>query len=149
MKFHIIVAMVAVIGALAAVAIVSGASHPKATGGVGWFAAGLDRSASFNAHGTVPAKGQFNYHDEAGNFIKATVVCYNQTGDDDAVFTSEVSDTNLAVYAAAGFVKTTVHDGGTPGRNGDTIRNVAVTTDDCSTPTAGGFAVDNGNLVVH
>lgn len=125
-------------------------AHPKATGEVGWVYGGLQRYASFNAHDTDPAKGDFYYHDSAERYIYAEVVCFNLIDESTVVFTSEVTDTNIVAFENAGFITTTVVDGGTPGSNGDLIQNLAVSNpEDCHERILPGLPVTEGNLVVH
>jgi hypothetical protein len=110
----LIVAMLMVVGVVAA----AGAAPPttkkvaKATGTYEYITiTGSWRAASISAHATEPLKGRWTWTAE-GTTYRGPVTCLQVSGDD-AWLAGPMSDGSGAVFMW-------VHDGGTPGRAGDT-----------------------------
>ena len=135
------------------------ASAPKATGGVGYTANGLQRWVEFQVQAVSgdTAKGMLNYHDADGNWYKVDVQCLTVVGDTLAFFSGPVVKAKPEEWVGLWLVAA-VHDHGTPGSNGDQVWG-----DFCTPPTTspkcwcwklrfpqnGPFDVTSGNLVVH
>jgi hypothetical protein len=132
----------------------------KATGGIGFVAAGLWAKASFNAHearGNKPAKGVFNYVDLSPSgqvrFFKLHANAVRVQGKR-AVFSGTVVASNVPAWSSRTVV-VWVHDGGTPGRKGDLISIQIMpvgpnpNADAAAAAPMAWFPVRTGNLVVH
>jgi hypothetical protein len=126
-------------------------SPPKATGGVGFTAAGLERWVEFNAHegdSGQPAKGKLHYKDANKDWYKADIQCVTVV-DDRAFFSGPLLQTNRPDWEGL-WVFIAVHDGGTPGSKGDHIWGSFFTSDPgCRPDNFNMFPVEKGNLVVH
>lgn len=113
------------------------------------------QTTSGNATQTVTdcsGKGNFHYSDVNGNWYDVDIQ-YVQVSGNDTWFAGPVTAGNVG---AGNWLFAKVHDGGTPGRNGDQVwgsfaaenaAKVGVAT--MSTPADGPFAITSGNLVVH
>ena len=130
---------------------------PKATGGISYEAAGLDRQAQFQMHDGDAVgktdKGMFKYSDANGDWYTVEVTAVNVSGDmaffaGPVVAASQPGWVGLWLSAAA-------HDGGEPGATVDHIYGIftdqATAEANVSGEVAPGpaFAVTNGNLQVH
>ena len=98
-------------------------------------------------------KGTFNYSDADLNVYGANINCVSVDSlGKDAWFSGPVVSGNIG---AGQWVFVKVHDGGTPGRNGDQIWGSFVGQDPCILvamkvlPNDGPFSIASGNLVVH
>lgn len=128
-----------------------GQDHSKATGEVTWVA-GIERSASFNAHedapGTPSDRGDLYQESEDGSFT-VEVSCVDIEGNE-ATFAGEVVDASGQFENRVGQYRvTTVYDGGTPGRTGDKYGGRFFEEDQCSSlSSVRTFEVTDGNLKV-
>jgi hypothetical protein len=133
------------------------ASAPKATGGVGFTTPdGLQRWVEFQVQAVSgdTAKGMLNYHDADGNWYKADLQCLTVVGEF-AFFSGSVVKSRPEAWVGK-CVQIAVHDGGTPGSNGDQIWGTFPDPDQvcwCGPryypKPIPWFAVESGNLVVH
>lgn len=134
------------------------ASPPKATGGIQFYRMEDDSTqvlgwVEFEAHQLADdgtAKGQARYHDELGNQLTADITCA-AIWDDYATFTGEIVKTNVDDWAGK-WLTIWVHDGGSPGTNGDEFGADIYDADPgCAPGTMPGewSPVIGGNLVVH
>jgi hypothetical protein len=96
------------------------------------------------------AKGWLKYHDVDGLRFRMAVKCVNKLSDQDAIFSGQIISASDTSYVDQ-WLLIGVHDGGSPGSNGDTIGGEFFNDDPgCENPPAGEPAnVDRGNLVVH
>lgn len=134
----------------------TGESAAKATGQVWFENGGLWATLEFNAHeamGNRPAKGHLYYADWDGSgmmrYYKAWIDCVDVEGDE-ATFSGQIYETNVPAWMDQG-VQIWVHDGGTPGRNGDEIGGNFFTWPGCLPYMAPPqwIPVEEGNLKVH
>lgn len=111
---------------IAAVAqVASAASPPKATGGIQFYRIDDDSTqvqawVEFQAHQLADdgtGKGSASYHDEQGNKLRIDITCV-AVWDDYAMFSGQAVSTNIAEWEGKWFTLW-VHDGGSPGTNGD------------------------------
>lgn len=157
-KIAILCVLALVAGLLVLVGTGLSASAPKATGGVGFTTSdGLQRWVEFQVQVVSgdTAKGMLNYHDADGNWYKADLQCLTVVGDF-AFFSGPLVKSRPEEWVGQ-WVQIAVHDGGTPGSNGDQIWGTF-----CSgqlpycwcgprfyPKPIPWFAVESGNLVVH
>jgi hypothetical protein len=156
-KIAILCVLSLVAGLLVLVGTGLSASAPKATGGVGFTTSdGLQRWVEFQVQAVSgdTAKGMLNYHDADGNWYKADLQCLTVVGDF-AFFSGPVVKARPEAWIGQ-WVQVAVHDGGTPGSNGDEIWGTFCTTGQGCWCTQHyypkpipWFAVESGNLVVH
>jgi hypothetical protein len=144
---------------IAAIAQVAGAaSPPKATGGIQFYR--IDDSGNqvqawveFEAHQLAAdgaAKGRASYHDEQGNKLAIDITC-TAIWDDYATFSGQATSTNVDEWTGKWFTLW-VHDGGSPGTNGDEFGADVYDADPgCAAGTMprDWSPVTGGNLVVH
>lgn len=135
---------------------VSAGPAEKATGDVGYEAAGLDRHISFNAHearGDRPAKGQLQYTDAIDRSYHVEITHVNVVGDM-AYFAGEVVEASNPTWVG-NWISFAVLDGGTPGRNGDIVWGIftdqatAISNVENEVTPGSAYEVLRGNLVVH
>lgn len=137
---------------LAVASLSLSASPPKATGGVGFTASGLERWLEFNAHADYndhAAKGMVNYKDANGDRYKVDVQCVTVV-DEWAYFSGPIVSTNRTDWEGL-WALFAVFDGGTPGRKGDKVFGTFANADPGCQPFFPPvmFDVEKGNLVVH
>jgi len=155
-KIAILCVLALVAGLLVYAGVGLSASAPKATGGVGFTAGGLQRWCEFQVQAVSgdTAKGMLNYHDADGNWYKADLQCLTVVGEF-AFFSGPVVKARPEEWVGQ-WVKIAVKDGGTPGSEGDLIWGTFCTATQgcwCGPRTYPSpkewFAVESGNLVVH
>jgi hypothetical protein len=143
---------------LVASVVQAGGSPPKATGGIEFYRIDDDGTqvrawVEFEAHQLAEdgmGKGNARYHDEQGNKLFIDVTCV-AVWDDYATFSGQAKSTNVAEWEGMWFT-IWVHDGGSPGTNGDEFGAEAYEQDPgCVSGTMPGdwSPVIGGNLVVH
>ena len=157
-KIAILCVLALVAGLLVLVGTGLSASAPKATGGVGFTTPdGLQRWVEFQVQAVSvdTAKGMLNYHDADGNWYKADLQCLTVVGETFAFFSGPVVKARPEAWVGQ-WVQVAVHDGGTPGSNGDQIWGTFCDPDQgcwCGPRSypkpIPWFAVESGNLVVH
>jgi len=138
--------------------VAAAASPPKATGGIQFYRNDDDGNqvkgwVEFQAHqmdadGT--AKGSARYHDEQGNKLTIDITCTAVWGDY-ATFSGQAVSTNVDEWTDKWFVLW-VHDGGSPGTNGDEFGADVFDQDPGCVPGSmprEWSPVIGGNLVVH
>ena len=152
------VAAVALLVIASVVQVAGAASPPKATGGIQFYRFDDDGNqvqawVEFEAHQITAdgaGKGQARYHDEQGNKLAISITCV-AVWDDYAVFTGEATRTSVADWEGKWFALW-VHDGGSPGTNGDEFGADVFDQDPgCAVGTMPRewSPVIGGNLVVH
>jgi hypothetical protein len=154
----VFVALVALLFIASVVPVAGAGSPPKATGGIQFYR--IDDSGNqvqawveFEAHqlsadGT--AKGQARYHDGQGNKLVIDITCA-AIWDDYATFSGQATSTTVDEWMGKWFT-IWVHDGGSPGTNGDEFGAEAYDADPgCAAGTMprDWSPVIGGNLVVH
>lgn len=133
----------------------------SASGSVRYTANGLARRATFVAldkskDGSDKGKGFFFYRDANGDWYRVKIQLVAVDGKD-AFFAGPVVKASQTSWVGQ-WLYAKVHDGGSPGKNGDMIWGTF--TDEASAkahfsgnnltnPSGGAFAVAGGNLVVH
>ena len=161
---------IALVGALAlamsltaSLGLARNASGDKSTGGIAFVNANQNVvEVSFNAHETpdpnadAPAKGRVDVrdHEFGGTFVdfRGDVDCYNNTGDDSATFTGQITEFDGPIADPNRmFFRVSVEDNGTPGWRGpDRITvNRSAAPFNCMDDHDAVRDVVRGNLVVH